>query len=227
MSRTVRLLRLVQLLRRLKQPATARWLALELATSTRTVYRDIETLSSQGFRISGEAGVGYVLRPGSLLPPMAFSRTELDAMVLGLRWVLQHGDAGLGDASLDALGKIAAVLSPESQRHLKDVALIAGPTALLSTPHLANIRGALNAECRLQISYKDKSDFKTCRVVWPIAMVFFDAVYLLVAWCELREDFRTFRIERIERLSLGEHYPIGRSVLLERWKERRGITDDR
>ena len=217
----------MQLLRRLKQPATARWLAAELDTSTRTVYRDIETLSSQGFRITGEAGIGYVLRPGSLLPPMTFSRTELDAVVLGLRWVLQHGDAALGNASLDALGKIEAVLSPESQRHLQDVALIAGPTALLSTPYLADIRGALNAECKLRISYKDEQNFKTRRAVWPIALVFFDAVCLLVAWCELREDFRTFRIERIERLSLGEHYPIGRTVLLDRWKERRGITDDR
>src|SRR5436190_1720743 len=115
MSRAARLLDLIQALRRRRRPVTAAVLAAELGVSERTVYRDIATLVGQGAPVEGEAGIGYVLKPGFTLPPLMFAEEEIEALVLGLSWVAERGDAALGKAGHDARAKIAAVL-PEALR---------------------------------------------------------------------------------------------------------------
>jgi predicted DNA-binding transcriptional regulator YafY len=109
-SRSERLLALIQALRRHRRPVTARQLATELSVSVRTIYRDIETLVAQGASIAGEAGVGFVMRPGFMLPPLMFRDDEVEALMLGSRWVAQLPDAPLARAAADAVAKIMAVL---------------------------------------------------------------------------------------------------------------------
>src|SRR5438552_12016586 len=138
-SRADRLLRLVQLLRRYRHPVTASTLAKELGTSVRSIYRDVETLRGQGAGIEGEAGMGYVLRPGFLLPPLMFSDEELEAIVLGLRLTVEHGDAALGTAARDALAKVRAVLPRALRTRVDETALLAGP-ARHRPPDAVNVR---------------------------------------------------------------------------------------
>src|SRR5712692_9960079 len=145
MSRAQRLLDLIQLFRRHRFPVAGGALAQELGVSLRTVYRDIETLKAQGARIDGEPGVGYVLRPGFMLPPLMFSEDEIEALVLGSRWVADRGDARLGAAARNALAKIAAVLPADLRDELDASALLVGPGAAIAAgdAELAAIREAI------------------------------------------------------------------------------------
>jgi predicted DNA-binding transcriptional regulator YafY len=128
MARSQRLLELIQVLRRHRQPVSGQALADELSVSLRTVYRDIQTLIGQGATIDGEAGLGFVLRPGFVLPPLMFSDEELEALVLGLRWVAQRTDASFEHAAMTALAKIAAVLPDDLRNNVEGIGLIAVPS---------------------------------------------------------------------------------------------------
>ncbi|TPG58201.1 YafY family transcriptional regulator [Roseomonas nepalensis] len=221
MSRSARLLDLLQALRRRRRPVTAAVLAGELGVSPRTLYRDVATLVAQGAPIEGEAGIGYVLRRGFFLPPLAFTADEVDALILGLRLVARRGDAELEAAARDALAKIEAVLPPEAAEAAEASGLLAGPvtTPGTPTPHLATIRRALAAEARLRLCYRDKAGAATERVVWPVAVGFFEATEVLVAWCETRGDFRHFRLDRIASAEpAGGRAPRRRRVLLADWR---------
>src|ERR1700730_11430040 len=127
MSRSTRLLRLLQAMRGRRRPVTAAMLAAELEVSERTIYRDVAYLMAQGAPIEGEAGVGYILRPGLFLPPLMLSEDEIEAVLLGLRYVDQRGDAVLKAAASDALAKIGAVLSPSAQASLANPLTMPGP----------------------------------------------------------------------------------------------------
>ncbi len=204
MSRTARLLQLVQVMRRQRRPVAARTLAAELGTSIRTIYRDIDTLVAQGFQITGEAGLGYVLMPGSLMPPLMFTEEELEAVVLGLRWVNQRGDSSLAAAANDARAKIRSVLPLEQQQVSEHVGLLAGPGPCLTEP--VRLREAIRKELKLKITYTDSKDSNSVRIVWPVALAFFENVRVLVAWCETRADFRSFRTDRLEIVDTFERY---------------------
>jgi predicted DNA-binding transcriptional regulator YafY len=226
MSRAQRLLDLIQVLRRHRQPVSGAALAEELGVSLRTLYRDIQTLIAQGARIDGEAGVGYVLRPGFMLPPLMFSEDEIEALVLGSRWVAERGDAPLAKAAQNALVKIAAVL-PEDMREQVDASgLLIGPGAPVAAgdAELATIRQAIRGERKLRISYVGGDGAKTRRTVWPFALGFFDRYRVVAAWCELRQSYRHFRTDRIAALTLTEkRYPRRRQALLKEWREVEGI----
>src|SRR6201988_957718 len=127
MSRAERLLALIQALRRHRRPVSGAALAEELGVSLRTLYRDIQTLIAQGAQIDGEAGVGYVLRPGFMLPPLMFSEEEIEALVLGSRWVHQRADRALADAAANVLAKIGAVLPKDLRDTLDESGLLIGP----------------------------------------------------------------------------------------------------
>src|SRR5262245_57724845 len=127
MARAERLLDLIQVLRRHRHPVSGQALANELGVSLRTVYRDIQTLIGQGAAIDGEAGVGYVLRPGFVLPPLMFSDEEIEALVLGSRWVAQRTDEPLARAAANAIAKIAAVLPDDLREGIEGTGLLAGP----------------------------------------------------------------------------------------------------
>lgn len=221
MSRATRLLDLLQLLRRHRYPVAGAELARELEISLRTLYRDIAALQAQGAHIEGEPGVGYVLRPGYMLPPLMLSREELEALVLGSRWVVDRGDTRLAEAAQNALTKIVAVLPKDMADEIETSGLIVAPawSAVESSLDLAEVREAIRGECRVDISYVDAKDEVTERVVWPVALGFFEHVRILIAWCELRQAFRHLRVDRIRTWTpLGQRYPKRRAVLLKAWK---------
>lgn len=226
MSRSERLLNLLQSLRRHRRPVSGRTLADELGVSLRTFYRDIATLQAQGANIEGEAGLGYVLRDGYFLPPLMFGDNELDAIILGLRFVMQRGDNELAQAAEDVLGKIEAVLPPGLEDAAATSGLLAGPGGSGKSGHLAAIREAIRREEKLQISYSDKESRSTERIVWPIAVGFFDAAEMLAAWCETRHDFRHFRLDRIAAITpVHERTPRRHAILLAEWRLSQNLAD--
>lgn len=226
MSRTERLLDLIQLLRRHRVPVTGPALADELGISIRTLYRDIATLQAQGADIQGEPGLGYVLRPGFTLPPLMFSADEIEALVLGSRWVARRAeDPRLGDAAANALSKITAVL-PDELRDSVDGSnlLVGGGEVIPAQVDLSVIRLAIREQKKLVIAYRNAGGTVTERTIWPFAIGFFDRVRVVIGWCELRTDYRHFRLDRIERMeALFERYPRRRAAMLKEWREREGI----
>jgi predicted DNA-binding transcriptional regulator YafY len=227
MSRAERLLDLLQALRRRRRPVTAARLAAELGVSERTIYRDIATLVGQGAAIEGEAGLGYVLRPGFTLPPLMFSEEEIEALVLGLRWVALRGDEPLRIAAADVLAKVTDVLPAALREKADDSGLLAAPFVppQPSAVDLSGLRRAIRTERRLHIAYADGDGRASTRTIWPVALAFFEKTRILAAWCETRQDFRHFRTDRILRADLGgETYPRRRRVLLAEWRQREGIA---
>ena len=228
MSRAQRLLDLIQALRQHRRPVSGARLAEEAGVSLRTLYRDIETLKAQGAHIDGEAGVGYVLRPGFMLPPLMFSEEEIEALVLGSRWVSERADTPLGDAARNALAKIAAVLPDDLKASLDATNLLIGPGKPIAAgdAELPSIRAAIRTERKLQIAYADGNKASTQRIIWPFALAFFDRVRMVVAWCELRDGYRHFRTDRIEALKpMSKRYPRRRQALLQEWRSLEGIPE--
>ena len=224
MSRSGRLLALMQAFRRRRRPVAAAALAQELGVSLRTIYRDIATLVEQGAPIEGAAGLGYVLRAGFFLPPLMFAEDEVDAVMLGLSLVRERGDPDLAEAAADALAKIVAVLPPELEDAEAASGLLVAPAGAPPSPHLAVLRAAIRREEKLRIRYTDKKGAASARTVWPVAVGFFEAAEVVVAWCEMRQDFRHFRLDRIAAAeTLGARYPRRRRSLLAEWRAREEI----
>jgi predicted DNA-binding transcriptional regulator YafY/glutathione S-transferase len=221
MSRTHRLFDILQALRRRRRPVSGAELAREAGVSLRTLYRDIAALQAMGAEIEGEAGVGYVLRPGFLLPPLMFSREEIEALALGAKWVARRTDDALSDAARNAVAKLSAVLPEDLRADLNDEALLVGPG--WERPHhvdLKLLRLALRDERKLAISYRDEKGARTDRVVWPVALGFFESTRVLAGWCELRSAFRHFRADRIEAAEiLHDTLPQRRRTLLKQWRQ--------
>ena len=221
MSRTSRLFMLLDALRGHRRPVTATRLAETLSVSLRTIYRDIGTLVELGAPIDGEAGIGYVLRTGFFLPPLMFTEDELEALVLGARWVERQGDTGLARAAGTALAKIATASPQDLRDSLADAGLWAprftspGAAELPLQP----IREAIRREHKLRIAYVNESGETSERVIWPIALAFMEKARVLAAWCELRNGFRHFRADRIRHLtSLQLRYPTRRAALVKQWQ---------
>ena len=232
MSRPVRSARLLQLLDELRRrrPVTAAALAERLGVSPRTLYRDINTLRAQGADVAGDAGVGYQLRPGFLLPPMMFPPDELEALLLGARWVAAHADPQLAAAATQAMERIAGTLPDALRLEVETSGLFApgwhGPPP---EPWVSTLRHAIRVGHAVRMRYADAEGAVTERVVWPFAMAFLDQVRLLAGWCELRGDFRHFRADRVLALEdTGRRYPAQRHQLLRRWqREKLRETADR
>ncbi|MFK8257204.1 helix-turn-helix transcriptional regulator [Erwinia sp. AnSW2-5] len=226
MSRAQRLLDLLQLLRNHRFPITAEQLACELRVSTRTLYRDIATLQQQGADIVGEAGLGYVLKPGFTLPPLMFNTAEIAALVLGSRWVARRTDNELAAAAHSALSKIAEVLPADLRSQLELSPLMVGPAkaALAISIDVGALRQAISQQNIIEIDYLDLKDVSSRRRVWPIAIGFFDSAQVLVAWCETREDYRHFRLDRFTQLHVtAQRYQRARTQLMKAWRERHNI----
>ncbi|MGF6562439.1 putative DNA-binding transcriptional regulator YafY [Erwinia aphidicola] len=226
MSRAQRLLDLLQILRNHRFPVTAQHLASQLSVSCRTLYRDIATLQQQGANIVGEAGLGYVLRPGFTLPPLMFSEQEIAALVLGSRWVARRADSELSTAAHSALSKIADVLPDSLRTKLELSALMVGPASSASIIALdvAALRRAIDQQSIILIDYLDLQGVASQRTLWPIAIGFFDQVQLLAAWCELRQDFRHFRLDRIVKMQItSQRYHRSRTLLVKQWRTQQGI----
>jgi len=225
-ARAERLLALIQVLRRHRRPVSGQTLADELGVSLRTVYRDIQTLIGQGAAIDGEAGVGFILRPGFVLPPLMFGDEEIEALVLGLRFVAQRSDETFRRAATDALAKIAAVLPADLREGIENIGLLAGPDDDAVPVDLALVRAAIREEHRLVLHYIDREGDETERVIWPIAIGFFRRAQVIAAWCEMRQDFRHFRTDRIVRIGeTDQRYPRRRRVLMKEWRAIEGVAE--
>ncbi len=229
MSRTQRLFDLIQILRKHRYPISGKQIAEDLGVSLRTVYRDIVTLQGQGATIEGEPGLGYVLRPGFMLPPLMFSEEEIEALVLGSRWVARRADKKLRLAATNVLAKISAVLPKDLQHQLEFSGLLIGPakTAIDNDDEIeASVRQAIRREYKLQITYIDVKGDESQRIIWPLALGFFEEVHVIIAWCELRESFRHFRIDRIIKLTpMDTRYKERRHTLLKKWREINNIPE--
>ncbi|WP_414158224.1 helix-turn-helix transcriptional regulator [Pseudomonas sp. BNK-45] len=222
MSRTERLFALIQTLRSHRFPVTGRQLAKELGISLRTLYRDIATLQVQGANIEGEPGLGYVLRPGFMLPPLMFTEEEIEALVLGSRWVSERADLQLSSAAKGALAKIASVLPQDLRTALDANSLVVGKGDQTQTEaiDLSQIRRAIRVEHKVLIHYLDLKGTRSERTIWPVALGYFDRARMLAGWCELRQEFRHFRTDRISALQVtAERYPRRRQALLKEWRE--------
>jgi predicted DNA-binding transcriptional regulator YafY len=221
MSRATRLLGLLQALRLRRRPVTAETLAAELGVSVRTVYRDIATLVGEGAAIQGEAGLGYVMQPGLFLPPLGFDRDELDALALGLSWVQRRADPELARAADNALAKIHAMLPADGRDEIEGPGVLLGPSPEppAATVPLERLRDAIRRQRKLAIAYRDGAGAASQRTVWPIALAYPEGVRLLLAWCETREGFRNFRVDRIVEAEVSEaRYPRSRRALLKDWR---------
>ncbi|MGP8122128.1 MAG: helix-turn-helix transcriptional regulator [Xanthobacteraceae bacterium] len=233
MRRADRLFQIIQVLRRTRRPVTADAIAAELETSKRTIYRDIATLMAQRVPIRGEAGTGYVLEKGFDLPPLMLTPDEIEAAVLGAQWVAGRADPVLARAALDLIAKIADTV-PERLRPLALEPASGAPPKLdadTDVLDIAALRAHIHAGKKLKLGYRDENGRETDRTVWPIAIGYLDTVRHLVAWCELRQDFRNFRIDRVAAAAfVDEKYPERRATLRAKWMKtlpRRGPEERR
>jgi len=220
MRRADRLFQIIQVLRRASRPVTADAIAAELETSRRTVYRDIATLMGQRVPIRGEAGLGYVLDGGFDLPPLMLTSDEIEAAVLGAQWVAARGDPALARAARDLIAKIAATV-PERLRTVVLEPAVASPPVWdlkIETVDMARVRAWIHAGRKLRLRYADEQGRETIRVIWPCLVGYRETTRLLMAWCETREDFRTFRTDRVvDAEFLDDRYPGRPAVLRQRW----------
>ncbi|HTC11818.1 MAG TPA: YafY family protein [Acetobacteraceae bacterium] len=221
MRRADRLFDIIQRLRTARGPLTAAAIAAPLEVTVRTVYRDIAALQARRVPIEGAAGIGYVLRRGFDLPPLMFTTEEVDAIVTGVRLLRRLRDPKLQDAADSVLAKVGTVLPEQLRAHLLAAPMYvsSGSTPSAKGVDLAEVRSAIRASRKLRIAYLDAQDRRTQRTIWPIAMAYYVDVTLIAAWCELRNDFRHFRVDRITRsTTLDERFEADHAKLLAAWQ---------
>lgn len=213
MARSLRMFEIVQLLRSSRRPLIAQEIADTLDVTKRTIYRDIASLQAMRIPISGEAGVGYIMRPGFDLPPINFDDEEAEAVSVGLKMVARTGDKSL----LKAARRAALKLSDATPLSQTVYSSSWGP----QTPddiNLSEIRDAIRQELKIQIFYSDGQQQPSKRIVLPVAIIYYSESVVIAAWCELREDFRHFRPDRIQSYAILEDRFTGKSAeLRQRW----------
>ncbi|MET0356523.1 MAG: YafY family protein [Cellvibrio sp.] len=205
MQRAERLFQLLTLLRNRRTVMTAKQLSEHLEVSERTIYRDIQSLSLSGVPVEGEAGVGYRLSHRYQLPPLMFDRHEVEALLLGARMVSSWGDTDMAAHAKQAIQKILSVL-PDHLRHSDENLPLLVPhmegAQKFYTAHSQPIREAIRARQRVNIIYTRADAQESNRIIEPLGLIFWGKVWTLVAWCQLRADYRTFRLDRINNLNI-------------------------
>lgn len=238
--RAQRLNEIIRHLRRARAPLTADALALRFEVTPRTIYRDVASLIATGVPIRGEAGIGYVLGEGYDLPPLMFDARELEALMLGARMVAARADDATAKDAEAAIAKIVEVLPKERRALLLDAPLFAANfrPKVQDSVDLVPLRDALRDQKKLVLQYRDVNGAETERTVWPVSLGYFDGSRALVAWCELRSDFRLFRTDRMTTLTvLNDPLPKPRRALLQafreqeaqraaQWERERGCNED-
>ncbi len=222
MSKSDRLFEIIQVLRSRSEPQTADALAAQLEVSSRTIYRDIASLQAMRVPIEGEAGVGYIMRPGYDLPPLMFTAEEVEAIAVGLAMLGRTGDKALVRAATKASGKIAAALPGNHTKPLEQWPVHASDWSDVppSTVEPEQLRAAIREERKLRIVYEDEVGRRSERVLRPLAIIYFIESVLLAAWCELRDDFRHFRLDRIRRLDmLDDRFKGQGDALRKKWRD--------
>jgi len=211
--RIVRLFSILDELRLHRQPVPAHALADKLNVTVRTIYRDMAMLQSMGAPIRGEGGIGFQLEKGYFLPPLHFDHDELDAIILGMKFVKARGDGALSNAASRAFAKINATLPNPGSASQRHSLLLAEPNQQ-TIEFLSPLRKALRKRTKLEIYYLDLSNQRSRRIIRPLGLTAFDHVWLLTAWCELRNEFRDFRVDRIQSTE-----PTGDTFARENGKE--------
>ena len=228
MRRADRLFQIIQILRRSRRPITADAIGLELETSKRTVYRDIADLMGQRVPIRGEAGIGYVLDGGYDLPPLMLTPDEIEAAVLGAQWVAGRADPALARAAKDLIAKIGAAVPERLRPYVLEPASGTPPAwnSMVDAIDMARVRAHIHAGRKIKLTYRDEQGAETDRTIWPITIGYRDTTRMLVAWCEMRVDFRSFRTDRVAGAEfLEDRYPERPAVLRAKW--RRAIEGER
>lgn len=228
MRRADRLFQIIQFMRG-RRLTTARQLAERLEVSERTVYRDVQDLVLSGVPIEGEAGVGYVLRGGFHLPPLMFTPEEMEALIVGARMIDAWAGEKLSGAAKEALQKIDSVLPPRLKGTLQKPRIFAPafPDTRESSACLDTLHAAINDKRKLHIEYQRADDARSERTVWPLGLVFWGNVWTLMSWCELRSEYRTFRVDRIQQFEVldtrfVETTEISLQTLLQRYRAEHG-----
>lgn len=223
MARTERLLELLEILRAQRYPITASALSERLEISIRSIYRDIKTLQYQGVPIEGSAGIGYIVKSDFHLPPLNLTHEEINAITLGLNWVAHNTDRQFKRSAGNALAKIHAVISDKFKNLIESQSYFTGPSEK-NEVFFEEIRNAIKKQNRIKINYCDTKDVVSSRVIWPIALVYMDSCWLMIAWCEMRGDFRHFRTDRVQKVvQLNSVYSESRLILLKKWREKEGV----
>lgn len=207
MKKSERLLTLLTILRGRRTAITASALAQRVNVSERTIYRDIESLILSGVDIQGEAGIGYQIMPGSAIPPLMFNQSEIESLMLGIRLVKSLADDGLSLQADQALEKIKAVLPDRLLHELnhKHTKFLVPDFQRQEKVRFSNdIRKAIEANLILEIHYVDAKEQTSSRQIWPLGLVFWGANWTLIAWCELRQDYRSFRLDRLQSVDVLE-----------------------
>ncbi|WP_395373574.1 helix-turn-helix transcriptional regulator [Marinicella sp. W31] len=204
MRRADRLFKITQLLSSDKV-VTAKQLAASLEVSERTIYRDIQDLMLADVPILSEAGMGYQLMKGYRMPPLMFTSEELSALMLGARFIQASGDRGLGDAATAVIEKIGKVIPDRLQKELQKQELFALDFRITDEErmHMQQVRESIQRRNCILIQYEDQNQQPTERSIRPLGLFFWGQVWTAVAWCELRHDFRQFRIDRIRSLTIS------------------------
>ncbi len=204
MTRAERLLELTLLLRSRRTAITAETIAELMHISPRTVYRDVQSLIMAGVPVTGEPGVGYLIRPGNHLPPLLFTPDEIQALIVGSRMVQAFTDKDLARGARTAELKIRSVLTEPLKRHAEQQPYRI--PIMESDDPLREVHGRLRRACeqhyKIRVLYRDEKQLRSERILWPLAMVGWSGRWTLLAWCELRRDYRNFRFDRIESLDV-------------------------
>ncbi len=199
-------MKITHFLRKRRQAVTAQQIAEAFDICKRTVYRDLQCLMDNGVPIRGEAGVGYTINKQYYLPPIAFDADELEAIGLGVSMVRQWTDQRFADKADSAFEKIEAVLPASLQGELKQITTYAVPTRpqVPWSVNFSDLRDDIRTRRKIHVVYMDQDGRETARTLQPLALFFFNPVWLLAAWCELRQDFRNFRLDRIQNLTQSQ-----------------------
>lgn len=220
MRRADRLFDIIQTLRTAAHPVTAAALADKLEVTARTIYRDVAALQGSRVPIEGAAGLGYVLRRGFDLPPLMFTTEEIDAIAVGARLVRRLRDPTLQAAAESVLGKLAVVVPQALRSQLAGAPYYVSEGSAPAAPGVdqSEVRNAIRDTRKLAIAYVDEDGRRTRRTIWPLAMAYYVDVTLIGAWCELRNDFRHFRVDRIATSQvLEDRFPQEHGKLMAEW----------
>ncbi|MEM6676828.1 MAG: YafY family protein [Pseudomonadota bacterium] len=209
MLRTDRLFEIISILRNTEAPMSAAAIAAAIEVSPRTVYRHIATLQAMRVPIEGERGIGYVMRQDYDLPPLNFDEEELEAILVGLCLISRTGDGSLRKAADRVHRKIETHRVPDGSLRVSDDGISAPADGLLAT-----LRAAIRREQKVHILYRSLEDEHTDRVILPIALTYYTSVATVSGWCALREDFRSFRVDRITECLALDAYFKGESEAL-------------
>jgi predicted DNA-binding transcriptional regulator YafY len=206
MRRADRLYRIIETLRGRRKAVTAQEIAEAMEVSVRTIYRDVADLMASGVPVDGEAGVGYVLRPGFHMPPVNLDQEEVEALALGVAMAVRFGDKALASAAERLRGKLMAVMPPSLADSFDQIAIYAPMhNGSIRVPEgFGPLRRAMRERRKVRLAYRDVDGVPSNRIVRPLALAFFAPQWTLTAWCELRQDFRMFRVDRIAELAITD-----------------------